>query len=158
MSTSIGRFIRERRQDLGLTQSELAARVGGGMSQSEISRLERDRIFLPGRRRLKLLAGALEVSIDDFLIGSGRRAKGEHHEAPHSAAPSSCPQRDRVEVIDRVIALQEVVSRGAIIQDQAKRMIAALLRSLDPEGTTGDVVRTEAGLFDEWETMAAFNA
>jgi transcriptional regulator with XRE-family HTH domain len=68
---SLGNFVRERRQDLGLTQEQLAERVGYTVRQAEISRLERGRIALPRRDRLNHLAAALEVPISELLVASG---------------------------------------------------------------------------------------
>jgi transcriptional regulator with XRE-family HTH domain len=68
---TLGSLIRWRRLDLGLTQEELAERVGDGTRQAEISRLEHDRIGLPRRSRLERIAVALELSIGELLAGSG---------------------------------------------------------------------------------------
>lgn len=44
---TFGRIIRERRIELGLTQEELAERIGESVRQSDVSRMERDYIILP---------------------------------------------------------------------------------------------------------------
>jgi transcriptional regulator with XRE-family HTH domain len=62
-------LIRERRADLGLTQEELADRIGGSATQAEVSRLERGMIMLPRRDRLNALA--LEVTHGSLLLRSG---------------------------------------------------------------------------------------
>jgi transcriptional regulator with XRE-family HTH domain len=54
-----------------LTQEELAARVGGSYTQSDISRLERGLVGLPRLTTVVSLAAALEVSVGDVLIASG---------------------------------------------------------------------------------------
>jgi transcriptional regulator with XRE-family HTH domain len=77
MPASLGTFIRERRQDLGLTQEELAARVGPTMRQAEISRLEQGRIALPRRERLEAIAAALEVSLGELLVRTGWMTEGD---------------------------------------------------------------------------------
>ena len=71
MCREMGTFIRERRQHLGLSQEELANRVGGAYSQSDISRLERGHIGLPRLSTIVRLATSLEVSIGDLLIAGG---------------------------------------------------------------------------------------
>jgi transcriptional regulator with XRE-family HTH domain len=48
MSTSLGAFIRERRHQLGLSQEELAERIGNTMRQAEVSRLETTGSPFPG--------------------------------------------------------------------------------------------------------------
>jgi transcriptional regulator with XRE-family HTH domain len=70
-SVTLGQFIRRRRQELGLTQEELAARVGDSVRQSDISRLERDGVSLPRRGRLEQLARALDVSLGTLMRQTG---------------------------------------------------------------------------------------
>ena len=85
MPRSLGTFIRERRQDLGLTQEDLAARVGGSVRQAEISRLESGRIALPRRERLEAIANALDISIGELLVRSGWMSAGDR------LAAATCP-------------------------------------------------------------------
>lgn len=68
---TLGKFIRRRREELGLTQEALAELVGDGVRQAEISRLENDRIVLPRRQRLEQIADALDVPIGVLLARSG---------------------------------------------------------------------------------------
>jgi transcriptional regulator with XRE-family HTH domain len=63
---SLGDRIRQRREVLGLTQSDLAAMTK--MRQNMISRLEHGDTPNPGADVLKRLALALRVSID-WLVG-----------------------------------------------------------------------------------------
>lgn len=67
---TLGALIRQRRLAMGLTQEQLASRIGGVVRQSDISRLESDRIGLPRRERLQCIASALEVSVNDLLMCS----------------------------------------------------------------------------------------
>jgi transcriptional regulator with XRE-family HTH domain len=71
MPNAMARLIRERRQDLGLTQEQLANRIGGGARQSEVSRLEQGRVALPRRLRMERIAAALEVPLGELLLSSG---------------------------------------------------------------------------------------
>jgi len=71
MTATLGRVIRERRTALGLTQEELAERVGDGVRQAEISRLEHDKVSLPRRPRLEQLAKALDLQVGHLLASSG---------------------------------------------------------------------------------------
>lgn len=71
MIKTLGQAIRERRIELGLTQEQLAERIGDSVRQSEISRLERDHITLPRRSRLELIAGALDLPVGVLLAHSG---------------------------------------------------------------------------------------
>jgi transcriptional regulator with XRE-family HTH domain len=77
MPASLGTFIRERRLELGLTQEELAARVGLTTRQAEISRLEQGRIALPRRERLEAIAAALDVSLGELLVRTGWMTEGD---------------------------------------------------------------------------------
>ena len=67
---TLDQLIRARRE-LRLTQEELAERIGGGMRQSNVSRLERGRVALPRRERLERIAAALELRLGDLLARSG---------------------------------------------------------------------------------------
>jgi len=71
MTATLGQLIRERRMELNLTQEELAERVGEGVRQSEISRLERNRVTLPRRQRMEQIAAALDIPVGVLLARSG---------------------------------------------------------------------------------------
>ncbi len=71
MPNEMARLIRERRQDLGLTQEQLAERIGGGARQSEVSRLEAGHVALPRRLRMEQISRALELPLGELLIRSG---------------------------------------------------------------------------------------
>jgi transcriptional regulator with XRE-family HTH domain len=71
MHSAFGDYIRERRLHLNLTQEQLAERMGGAYTQSDISRLERGLVGLPRLTTVVSLAAALEVSVGDVLIASG---------------------------------------------------------------------------------------
>ena len=68
---SLGRFIRERRIELGLTQEELGDRLDPPLSQAAISAMEIRRIGLPPPTRIRQLAAALEVDPVTLLAESG---------------------------------------------------------------------------------------
>src|SRR4028119_414126 len=71
MYTPLGTYVRERRQDLGLSQEQLSVRVSATYGQSDISRLERGHVELPRLETLIQLSGALEVPVGNLLIASG---------------------------------------------------------------------------------------
>jgi transcriptional regulator with XRE-family HTH domain len=71
MPSTLGPFIRQRREQLGLSQMQLARRMDDRSYQSMISRLEGGQIALPGWRRLAALAAALGVSAADLLRHAG---------------------------------------------------------------------------------------
>ena len=112
MPVRLGTYIRERRQDLGLTQEQLAERMGEPIRQSDVSRLEAGRITLPRRLRMEQLASALDVSLGDLLLHSGW-AGGDlamdeppsAPEGPHDALMEQLEARNDV-LESRVDALQ----------------------------------------------------
>jgi transcriptional regulator with XRE-family HTH domain len=110
---TLGRFIQRRRQELGMTQEELAERIGDGVRQSEISRLEHDHITLPRRERLEALAVALDVSIGALLVRSGWAGADEEFD-PTAPPPESLPSDgepvpDVSEMLQQIKALVEEV-------------------------------------------------
>jgi transcriptional regulator with XRE-family HTH domain len=73
-ATSLGTTIRMRRRELGLSQEELAERIrihGVSIRQTEISRIELDKVTLPGRDRLEAIALALDMPLGELLSRSG---------------------------------------------------------------------------------------
>jgi len=68
---SLGNYVRERRQDIGLSQEQLAERVGGTYRQSDISRIERGHVSLPRLANLERLAASLDVPVGELLIAAG---------------------------------------------------------------------------------------
>lgn len=85
MANSLGELIHRRRLELGLTQEELADRVGDGVRQAEISRLEHDRVSLPRRARLEQIARALDIPLGVLLAGSGWTGAHEAFDTPPEA-------------------------------------------------------------------------
>ncbi|MEZ4520290.1 MAG: helix-turn-helix domain-containing protein [Thermomicrobiales bacterium] len=75
MEFSLGRAIRDRRAELGLTQEALADRMAelgdDAMRQSDVSRLEIGQIQMPRLPRLEILARALELDIGMLLVSAG---------------------------------------------------------------------------------------
>lgn len=70
-SRSLGDAIRLRRLELGMSQEELAERIGPDVRQSDVSRLERGKILFPRLERLNQIAAALGMSIGALLIEAG---------------------------------------------------------------------------------------
>jgi transcriptional regulator with XRE-family HTH domain len=72
---TLGSAIRTRRVELGLSQETLAARViacgDRAFRQSDVSRLERNRVQFPHRPRMQCLAAALELSLGELLARAG---------------------------------------------------------------------------------------
>jgi transcriptional regulator with XRE-family HTH domain len=122
MPHSLGTFIRERRQDLGLTQEELADRIGGSVRQAEISRLETNRIALPRRDRLDAIAAALEVSLGELMVRSGWMTNGDRLAA-------AVLQVQTLEAND-TLSLQSVTELTEVIAD-VQAMMADATRTVE---------------------------
>lgn len=165
MQKSLGTFIRERRQDLGLTQEQLAERVGDGVRQSEISRLEHDGIALPRRGRLERIAAALEVTVGDLMVTTGWM--DEEHVGAMAAGPEAEPgppvgdldasgAESLTQAMEGLAAAKGLVAQTVVALGAAEQALSAARRSLrrHPRGTVTDGV----GVIKEWETSAAFAA
>ena len=75
MRMSLGQFIASRRKYMGLTQEELAGKIG--VSKSAVAKWETDG-GLPDRDNLRRIAEVLRVSVDDLHKVIGHiRAKDE---------------------------------------------------------------------------------
>ena len=166
-SSSLGQYISERRRDLGLTQEQLAERVDENVRQSDISRLERDKVTLPRRDRLGLLADALEVSLGDLLVRSGWMTTGDgmdqnlEQDAADQAAATVTPAvltvddvRTLVQVIETTRALVAATLDSLVAAD------AALDRTLHALQVPGErsTVHPPVGLITRWEAMQVFCA
>lgn len=66
-ANEVGERIRTRREQLGLDQSGLAARLGGSASQGLVSNWECGRVR-PSRDYLIRLAGILGLAIEELLV------------------------------------------------------------------------------------------
>jgi transcriptional regulator with XRE-family HTH domain len=107
-SRSLGEAIRLRRLELGMSQEELAERIGPDVRQSDVSRLERGKILFPRLERLNQIAAALGMSVGALLIEAGWFSDDEN--IPISAATPSESNFD----IPIVIADDEPISLEAI--------------------------------------------
>ncbi len=133
MEKTLGQFIRERRMDLGLTQEQLAERVGEGVRQAEISRLEQDRVTLPRRSRMEAIAAALDVSVGDLLVTTGW-IDAEH-------VPAVSPVQDiphgPAQVLEDAAAMlsnaKDLIAQTADLLQHAERRVALALDTQDPE-------------------------
>ena len=77
---SLGLAIKARRRELGLSQQALAARVvahgDATFRQSDVSRLECERVHLPDRARLEHVAAALGLPLAELLDRAGWTSAG----------------------------------------------------------------------------------
>ena len=154
MTSSLGDFIRERRQDLGLTQEELAERLGGNVRQSDVSRLESNRVAMPRRERLLQIAQALEVSLGELLVSSGWLSFDESQrlDIPTGDVPDDWVL-DLQRIRAKVEELRRALETASQMLEEADRSLAALARVVPPQ--RGEVI-VPAGIFDGWEPMTSF--
>jgi transcriptional regulator with XRE-family HTH domain len=64
MAESLGQLIRDRRQQIGMTQEAFAKLLGEGVRQSEVSRLECDFLRQPRPERLDRIATILNLPVE----------------------------------------------------------------------------------------------
>ena len=120
MST-LGEAIRTRRIELGLTQEQLAEKLGDGVRQAEISRLEHDAVTLPRRERMERLASALDLPLGLLLASSGWT--GAEQVFPPGAASESTPADGAVELEHVLDEAKEVVAHLEVLVDAAQEAI-----------------------------------
>jgi transcriptional regulator with XRE-family HTH domain len=125
---SLGQFIRSRRLELGLTQEQLAARVGEHVAQAEISRLERDKVALPRRPRMEHLAFALEIPLGILLARSGWTAADD---IPASALENAASNAELKASIDELQANNDHLR--ASLLDLLRENAVLMGLSVDPE-------------------------
>lgn len=68
---NLGTTVRQRRVELGLSQVQLAERMGGETQQSDISRIERGLLPWPRPQLLQSLAAALYMTVLELITRSG---------------------------------------------------------------------------------------
>ncbi|HET8521773.1 MAG TPA: helix-turn-helix domain-containing protein, partial [Thermomicrobiales bacterium] len=138
--TTLGQLIRDRRRALGWTQERLAVTIDEGMTQSDVSRLERDKVGLPRRRRLERLAQALDLPLGELLARSGWT------DADQYFGPSSPGERDagveqtllppgpgRTRNVPRDVTsqrLQDAIDRSHQLQDQTEYLLEQTTNSI----------------------------
>ncbi len=77
LKQSLGEAVRERRIKLGLSQAELAERMGCGIQQSDVSRIERGYIPWPRPDLLQALAAALQMHAIELIPLGGWMSEDE---------------------------------------------------------------------------------
>lgn len=120
----LGRLVRRRRLEMGLTQDELADLVGAGMTQNQISRLESGKTQgVNDAERLTALGKALGLDSDvDFVIAAYAPKGTQVRHVAQSAAIDILPPGPEGEII-------ALVRRP----DVNKRRALDILRAAFPE-------------------------
>src|SRR4051794_41082580 len=107
-SRSLGDAIRLRRLELGMSQEELAERIGLDVRQSDVSRLERGKILFPRMERLNQIAAALGLSIGALLIEAGWFTDEEGAQVANSSVAESGIDAPIVVADDELISLEAI--------------------------------------------------
>lgn len=129
MNKTLGQFIKANRFALGLSQEELAKRIGDGVRQSDISRLERDQIALPRRERLEVIAAGLDVTLGDLLISTGW-LEVEHAALIEQVKDDDLPDPDVLEDAMAVLsAAKEMVAETAELLVKAEGHVASVMQA-----------------------------
>jgi transcriptional regulator with XRE-family HTH domain len=116
----MGNFVRERRRELGLTQEQLARRVG--YVQERISVLERGRYGMPSLPALALLADALEVPLAEMLRRAGYQVEGDSGSRAEAARVGNKPEQFRRLLEENMRLAEELVSTQRRLQDACATM------------------------------------
>lgn len=109
-SRSLGEAIRLRRLELGMSQEELAERIGPDVRQSDVSRLERGKILFPRLERLNQIATALGISIGALLIEAGWFTDDESMPVASEEVPESTSSIPILVADDEPISLEAIVA------------------------------------------------
>lgn len=161
MPTSLGALIRERRRSLGLTQEQLAERVGEGVRQSDISRLEQNRILLPRRERLERIAVSLDLSIGDLMVLTGWMAD-EHRSSLDDDVSDAAD--DGAQVSQEVLAAamealetaKSMMSETAGLLDAAERNLARVMGTTNTSASSPGLSNPHLGIIKSAESSAIF--
>jgi transcriptional regulator with XRE-family HTH domain len=157
MPPSLATFIRERRQDLGLTQQQLGERVGEGIGQSEISRLEMGTVSTPRPKRLIALAKALDVPFGELLLRTGLIEAYQRDQVDSLASQLLSEDPAVHAIIGDLSNVLTVLAEGRADSSEADRkmaqaelMILSVLTRLKRNGYSD--IRTPIGVIKRWET------
>jgi transcriptional regulator with XRE-family HTH domain len=122
-------------------EEALAERVGNGVGQAEISRLEHDRIALPRRGRLEQIAQALDLPLGVLLARSGWAGAEEELTEAVATAPPPSP-------VVRAEASTGSLQGASPLNDEMTLLVDARVRAHDVAR------RTETMLRQSRETMS----
>lgn len=109
-SRSLGEAIRLHRLDLGMSQEELAERIGPDVRQSDVSRLERGKILFPRIERLHQIANALGISVGALLAEAGWFTDEESAQAHTLNGPAHGTATPIVVADDEPVSLDAIAS------------------------------------------------
>lgn len=164
----IGKYIAEKRKRLGLTQKQLAEKLG--MSDKSVSKWERG-ICLPDVLVYMELCNILEISINEFLAGediSEENILKKSEDTLIQVAKASKQKQKylkRVIIVSVIITVASVISLGVVVFYnllQPKNYITAVDRN-SAEMKTAELLSGVDGAFmfhyftgDEFKTLTIF--
>jgi transcriptional regulator with XRE-family HTH domain len=141
---AFGQFVRHRRRELGLTQTQLGDRLG--WAQERVSVLEHGKYGLPSLPQLYRLADALGLPLDELLphasIGGESTQPGRSPDLPTPARLRLGQQLatafDRIRTAEENLReaesqMHRAESLTALIRRQRKDMAAVLASSRDSQ-------------------------
>lgn len=141
MPTGIGAYIKSKRAELGLNQTELAERAE--MTRSHLAVIESGKVNLPNADLRRRIARALGVSHLDILVAAGEITRDELQE--DGIIGTVEPDPVRAELIASLNRLPLTGDRPAAIRGlidvyaDIDRRTAEARESVDTQGNGGDI-------------------
>ncbi|HET9659219.1 MAG TPA: helix-turn-helix transcriptional regulator [Thermomicrobiales bacterium] len=89
LKQNLGKVVRRRRLELGLTQTELAERMRGNVQQADISHIEHGHLPWPRPDLIQALAVALSMSPVELILLSGWMSADEYQRYRTLCAPEA---------------------------------------------------------------------
>jgi transcriptional regulator with XRE-family HTH domain len=131
----LAQVIRERRAELGLTQEELAERIGCGVRQADVSRLERGRVVLPRRDRLERIAAALDLAPGELLVRSGWAGADRHLDTggPRAARSSEPPRPAETPFAPPALTAGRLESPESLVRSERLRLAIERSREIQAQ-------------------------
>ena len=114
-----------------MTQEALTHRIGSGLRQSEISRLERDGVALPRRERMEAIAVALDLSLGDLMVRTGW-IDPEHASA--MTIERSVASSEVHDAVATLTAARQLVRQAADLLASAEARMASVTEHTAPAG------------------------
>ena len=137
MTAGLGAFIKDRRQQLGITQTELAER--SALTKSHLSAIESGKIGLPNADIRRKLAEALGVTHLDLLVAAGELTAGEARALGGGLTGQDAdPRKERIYALLRTAAIPDPYYLGLIPMLEALQPGAPQAReSVERSGANG---------------------
>lgn len=141
MSSPLGDFLRLRRRELGIDRRTLAER--SGLSYPYVSQLENSDEKRPSEKALRLIAPALELTLEDLLAAADGQTSGPVGTSPAPPGRSPEPRTPRrsaslgdeetdhldlVVEIDRRLRRYPPATRLEVLHELQARALSALAR------------------------------